>query len=125
MNSTIQKVLKKVPATSIAAIGITNQRETTVVWERETGRPVHNAIVWQDSEKDGHAWSGNVEGISSRQFIKFPFMPKTFYIDVEKSSDDGDEYVIKDRDQLKAVIAYYDCDWSLDALGIIKFLKQL
>ena len=32
----------------VAAIGITNQRETTVVWERDTGRPVHNAIVWQD-----------------------------------------------------------------------------
>ncbi len=32
----------------IAAIGITNQRETTVVWDRATGRPVHNAIVWQD-----------------------------------------------------------------------------
>ncbi|MFA5680575.1 MAG: glycerol kinase [Hydrogenophaga sp.] len=35
-------------AASIRAIGITNQRETTVVWERRTGRPVHNAIVWQD-----------------------------------------------------------------------------
>ncbi|MGH2812632.1 MAG: FGGY family carbohydrate kinase, partial [Actinomycetota bacterium] len=33
---------------SVAAIGITNQRETTVVWERSTLRPVHNAIVWQD-----------------------------------------------------------------------------
>lgn len=32
----------------LAAIGITNQRETTVVWDRETGRPLHNAIVWQD-----------------------------------------------------------------------------
>jgi len=32
----------------IAAIGVANQRETTVVWERATGRPVHNAIVWQD-----------------------------------------------------------------------------
>lgn len=32
----------------IAAIGITNQRETTVVWDRETGKPVYNAIVWQD-----------------------------------------------------------------------------
>ncbi|MFO8100288.1 MAG: FGGY family carbohydrate kinase, partial [Salinibacter sp.] len=32
----------------IAAIGITNQRETTIVWDRETGEPVHNAIVWQD-----------------------------------------------------------------------------
>ncbi|HEY0611123.1 MAG TPA: glycerol kinase GlpK [Chitinophaga sp.] len=32
----------------IAAIGITNQRETTIVWDRETGKPIHNAIVWQD-----------------------------------------------------------------------------
>ncbi len=32
----------------VAAIGITNQRETTIVWDRETGRPVYNAIVWQD-----------------------------------------------------------------------------
>src|SRR5512136_2104837 len=32
---------------AVAAIGITNQRETTLLWERETGRPVHNAIVWQ------------------------------------------------------------------------------
>ena len=35
-------------ATDIAAIGITNQRETTVVWDRESGEPVHHAIVWQD-----------------------------------------------------------------------------
>src|SRR5579872_7340457 len=32
----------------VAALGITNQRETTVLWERETGNPVANAIVWQD-----------------------------------------------------------------------------
>lgn len=35
-------------AEGIAAIGITNQRETTLVWDRKTGKPVHNAIVWQD-----------------------------------------------------------------------------
>jgi glycerol kinase len=35
-------------AADIAAIGITNQRETTVVWDRATGRPIHHAIVWQD-----------------------------------------------------------------------------
>jgi glycerol kinase len=35
-------------ARDIAALGITNQRETTIVWERATGRPIHNAIVWQD-----------------------------------------------------------------------------
>ncbi len=36
-----------VPVEAIAAIGITNQRETTILWDRETGRPVYNAIVWQ------------------------------------------------------------------------------
>src|ERR1700712_2458833 len=35
-------------AGDVKAIGITNQRETTVVWDRETGEPVYNAIVWQD-----------------------------------------------------------------------------
>ena len=35
-------------AKDIAGIGITNQRETTVVWDRATGKPIHNAIVWQD-----------------------------------------------------------------------------
>ena len=37
-----------ITARDLAAVGITNQRETTVVWERRTGRPVQNAIVWQD-----------------------------------------------------------------------------
>src|ERR1041384_7670509 len=38
----------KISPASIAAIGITNQRETTVLWDRKTGKPAHNAIVWQD-----------------------------------------------------------------------------
>ena len=38
----------KLDASALAGIGITNQRETTVVWDRATGKPVHNAIVWQD-----------------------------------------------------------------------------
>ena len=46
VNHSIQKVLRKIPKGSVAAIGITNQRETTVVWDKETGRPVCNAIVW-------------------------------------------------------------------------------
>jgi glycerol kinase len=44
--------LDKVKAEDIAAVGITNQRETTVVWEKATGRPVHNALVWQDTRTD-------------------------------------------------------------------------
>ncbi len=48
--ATCRTVLEKAgqEAAAIAAIGITNQRETTLVWERETGRAIHNAIVWQD-----------------------------------------------------------------------------
>jgi glycerol kinase len=38
----------KVTAKDVAAIGITNQRETTIIWDRANGKPVHNAIVWQD-----------------------------------------------------------------------------
>ena len=45
--------LRGVEPTRVAAIGITNQRETTMVWERETGRPLANAIVWQDRRTAG------------------------------------------------------------------------
>jgi glycerol kinase len=47
--STAQEALRRenIPAEKIAAIGITNQRETTVLWEKATGKPVANAIVWQ------------------------------------------------------------------------------
>ena len=38
----------KIDARAVAAIGITNQRETTLIWERQSGRPIHHAIVWQD-----------------------------------------------------------------------------
>src|SRR5258708_17466462 len=48
--ATCREALKKagIGAKDIAAIGITNQRETTVVWDRVTGKAVHRAIVWQD-----------------------------------------------------------------------------
>ena len=55
VTSTIKTALDeaKVGASDIAAIGITNQRETVVVWDRETGDPVYNAIVWQDTRTSG------------------------------------------------------------------------
>ncbi|MFD7698585.1 glycerol kinase GlpK [Streptomyces caelestis] len=64
-NTVIQNGLRDggLSATDLAAIGITNQRETTVVWDPRTGRPYYNAIVWQDTrtdsiaaalERDGH-----------------------------------------------------------------------
>lgn len=62
--STMHKALEhaSISASCIAAIGIANQRETTVVWDRETGKPVYNAIVWQDRRTakfcEGHKASG-------------------------------------------------------------------
>ena len=41
-----------IKASDLAAVGITNQRETAVVWDRRSGKPVHNAIVWQDTRTD-------------------------------------------------------------------------
>ena len=52
-------------AGSIAAIGITNQRETTVVWERATGRPIANAIVWQDRRTAGLCEQLRVQGLEA------------------------------------------------------------
>ncbi len=46
--ATCRAATKGVKPSEIAAIGITNQRETTVLWDRKTGAPLHNAIVWQD-----------------------------------------------------------------------------
>ena len=56
----------------IAAIGITNQRETTIVWDRETGIPVYNAIVWQDRrtaafcEQLKQSGSRNIDPVKNR-----------------------------------------------------------
>ena len=49
--SVLQKT--KLQAADIKAIGITNQRETTIVWDRQSGQPIHNAIVWQDRRTAG------------------------------------------------------------------------
>ncbi len=48
--ATVRAAMQKanVQAKDIAGLGITNQRETTIVWDRATGKPIHNAIVWQD-----------------------------------------------------------------------------
>lgn len=51
-------------ANDIHAIGITNQRETTVVWDRETGLPIHNAIVWQDRRTAAYCDEIRQKGLS-------------------------------------------------------------
>lgn len=53
-------------ATDIDSIGITNQRETTVVWDRETGQPVYNAIVWQDRRTSSYCDEIKAQGLAEK-----------------------------------------------------------
>jgi len=57
----VKDVVAKVD--DIAAIGITNQRETTIVWDRATGKPIHNAIVWQDRRTAAFCEELKAEGV--------------------------------------------------------------
>ena len=56
----------------VKAIGITNQRETTVVWDRTTGKPIHNAIVWQDRRT-----APTLRGAEGRRATRRQFTEKT------------------------------------------------
>jgi glycerol kinase len=55
-----------VNGTSIASIGITNQRETTIVWDRDTGQPIYNAIVWQDRRTAGLCDQLKAQGLEEK-----------------------------------------------------------
>ena len=53
VQNVVQTVLREVKPSDIVAIGITNQRETAVVWDKNTGKPIYNAIVWQSRQTMG------------------------------------------------------------------------
>src|SRR5919109_992937 len=63
----------------LAALGITNQRETTVVWNRRTGRPYYNAIVWQDTRTDRIASALEREGKGDVIRRKAGIPPATYF----------------------------------------------
>jgi glycerol kinase len=66
-------------ASDLAAVGITNQRETTVVWNRRTGRPYYNAIVWQDTRTDRIASALDREGKGDVIRQKAGLPPATYF----------------------------------------------
>ncbi|GAB7051483.1 glycerol kinase GlpK [Catenuloplanes indicus] len=66
-------------ATDLAALGITNQRETTVVWDRRTGRPYYNAIVWQDTRTDRIASALDRDGRGDVIRQKAGLPPATYF----------------------------------------------
>ncbi len=82
--ATCRAVLEKTgtDATDIAAIGITNQRETTLVWDKATGKPLHNAIVWQDRRTADYCAemvaAGHEETITAKTGLLFdPYFSST------------------------------------------------
>ncbi|GIF73969.1 glycerol kinase [Asanoa siamensis] len=66
-------------ASDLAAVGITNQRETTVVWNRRTGRPYYNAIVWQDTRTDRIAAALDRDGRGDVIRRKAGLPPATYF----------------------------------------------
>src|SRR3954453_13441733 len=66
-------------SSDLAALGITNQRETSVVWDRKTGRPYYNAIVWQDTRTDRIASKLEREGPGDRIRHKAGLPPATYF----------------------------------------------
>ena len=66
-------------ASDLDAIGVTNQRETAVVWDRHTGRPFHNAIVWQDTRTDSIAKALDADGRGDVIRHKAGLPPATYF----------------------------------------------
>jgi glycerol kinase len=69
----------KLVASDLAAVGITNQRETTMVWDRKTGRPYYNAIVWQDTRTDRIATALERDGRGDVIRRKAGLPPATYF----------------------------------------------
>lgn len=98
-----------------------HKRLSAVFKHGENSKPYYlDAIVWK-GEEPHDTFTGTIEGIRSRQYIRLPFMPKTFFVDVVKHYDienyPADQvvegagkyvYTIKDRKQLDEVFSYYD-----------------
>ncbi|MEU9830958.1 glycerol kinase GlpK [Streptosporangium sp. NPDC048047] len=79
--SVVQTALNRanLSASDLAALGITNQRETAVVWNRRTGRPYHNAIVWQDTRTDRIASALDRDGRGDVIRRKAGLPPATYF----------------------------------------------
>jgi glycerol kinase len=80
-SSVVQSALNsaKLNASDLTAVGITNQRETSVVWDRKTGRPLYNAIVWQDTRTDRIASALDRDGRGDVIRRKAGLPPATYF----------------------------------------------
>ena len=68
-----------ITAADVAAMGITNQRETTLVWDKKTGKPVYNAIVWQCRRTAGYCEKLKRDGFSEKIYNKTGLVPDAYF----------------------------------------------
>jgi glycerol kinase len=85
VHRTIQKALAVVPGRTIAAVGITNQRETAVLWDRKSGRPAANAVVWQCRRSSGRCRELAARPGMSRLIRKKTGLPIDAYFSATKA----------------------------------------
>ncbi|MFJ2865266.1 glycerol kinase GlpK [Kitasatospora sp. NPDC087314] len=114
-NSVMQNAVLQgnLSAADLVAIGITNQRETTVVWDRRTGRPYYNAIVWQDTRTDSIAAALERDGHGEVIRRKAGLPPATYFSGGKiKWILDNVEGVRADAEQGHAIFGTTDC-WVL------------
>ncbi|MBF0385669.1 MAG: glycerol kinase GlpK [Candidatus Omnitrophica bacterium] len=84
VNNSIQNVLNQAPYAEIAAIGITNQRETTVIWDKNTGEPVYKAICWQCRRTSQRCDSIKKDSKLTRDITKKTGLPVDAYFSATK-----------------------------------------
>jgi len=96
-NNTVT-VIKEVISTTgidknnIVSIGIANQREITILWDKDTGKPIYNAIVWQDTRTD-YLCEQLIEKVFMRKFMK----SQDFYFNIFFSHKDQMDYYAHSR----------------------------
>jgi glycerol kinase len=72
-------VLKAAPRNAVAGLGITNQRETSLIWDARTGKPLHNAIVWQDRRGAARCAALRAAGWDARIARKTGLLPDSYF----------------------------------------------
>ena len=72
-------VLKTAPRDAVAGLGITNQRETSLIWDARTGKPLHNAIVWQDRRGAARCAALRAAGWDARIVRKTGLLPDSYF----------------------------------------------
>mgnify|MGYP000023176327 CR=1 FL=1 len=108
---TIKEAIKKSKKlkSKIISIGITNQRETTILWDKDTGKPIYNAIVWQDRRTAGFNTDGTKNG--SVSFIRVA-VAKNENLTPEESDNMNFGAIWTPNDQTSVTLDYWTVDYK-------------